>query len=146
MFQKGGNRDPAGTSAARITIAYAGPIGTDSAATNFRGIRVVVSPMPSPCQHSDHSQAVASGPRGPLWDGRREGGGAREYIIEADAYYWTKISDGHVPDGVYDEARHHFSEKELVDLTAAVIAINAWNRAAISFRATPPLKSVKLAA
>jgi hypothetical protein len=33
-----------------------------------------------------------------------------------------------------------------VDLTAAVISINAWNRAAISFRATPPLKSVKLAA
>jgi hypothetical protein len=26
----------------------------------------------------------------------------------------------------YDEARGHFSEKELVDLTAAVIAINAW--------------------
>ena len=58
----------------------------------------------------------------------------------------TKISDDHVPDEVYDEARHHFSEKELVDLTAAVIAINAWNRAAISFRATPPLKSVKVAA
>jgi alkylhydroperoxidase family enzyme len=47
---------------------------------------------------------------------------------------------------VYEEARRQFSEKELVDLTAAVIAINAWNRAAISFRAIPPLKSVKLAA
>ena len=58
----------------------------------------------------------------------------------------TKISDGHVPDEVYDEARHHFSEKELVDLTAAVIAINAWNRAAIAFRATPRLTSAKLAA
>jgi alkylhydroperoxidase family enzyme len=58
----------------------------------------------------------------------------------------TKISDHHVPDEVYDEARQHFSEKELVDLTAAVIAINAWNRAAIAFRPTPPLKSVKLAA
>ena len=58
----------------------------------------------------------------------------------------TKISDHHVPDEVYDEARHHFSEKELVDLTAAVIAINAWNRVAIAFRPTPPLKSVKLAA
>jgi alkylhydroperoxidase family enzyme len=47
---------------------------------------------------------------------------------------------------VYDNARKHFSEKELVDLTAAVIAINGWNRAAIAFRATPPLKTVKLAA
>jgi AhpD family alkylhydroperoxidase len=58
----------------------------------------------------------------------------------------TKISDGHVPDEVYDEARRHFSEKELVNLTAAVIAINAWNRAAIAFRATPQLTSVKIAA
>ena len=58
----------------------------------------------------------------------------------------TKISDRHVPDEVYEEARRNFSEKELVDLTAAVIAINAWNRAAIAFRATPPLTSVKIAA
>jgi AhpD family alkylhydroperoxidase len=58
----------------------------------------------------------------------------------------TKISDHHVPDAVYEEARNHFSEKELVDLTGAVIAINAWNRAAIAFRATPPLQSAKLAA
>ena len=71
---------------------------------------------------------------------------ARERAALAWTEAVTKISDGHVPDGVYYEARHHFSEKELVDLTAAVIAINAWNRAAISFRATPPLKSVKLAA
>jgi len=51
-----------------------------------------------------------------------------------------------VPDDVYEEARRHFSEKELVDLTAVVIAIDAWNRVAIAFRPTPPLKSVKLAA
>jgi len=36
--------------------------------------------------------------------------------------------------------------KELVDLTAAVVAINAWNRAAIAFRATPQVTSVKIAA
>ena len=47
----------------------------------------------------------------------------------------TKVSDGHVPDGVYAHARQHFAEKELVDLTLAVIAINGWNRLAISFRA-----------
>jgi AhpD family alkylhydroperoxidase len=71
---------------------------------------------------------------------------ARERAALAWTEAVTKISDGHVPDQVYDQARHQFSEKELVDLTAAVIAINAWNRAAIAFRATPPLKSVKLAA
>ena len=71
---------------------------------------------------------------------------ARERAALAWTEAVTKISDGHVSDEVYDEARQHFSDKELVDLTAAVIAINAWNRAAISFRATPPLKSEKLAA
>ena len=71
---------------------------------------------------------------------------ARERAALAWTEAVTKISDHHVPDEVYDEARHHFSEKELVDLTAAVIAINAWNRVAIAFRPTPPLKSVKLAA
>jgi alkylhydroperoxidase family enzyme len=71
---------------------------------------------------------------------------ARERAALAWTEAVTKISDSHVPDDVYDEARRHFSEKELVDLTAAVIAINAWNRAAIAFRATPRLTSVKIAA
>ncbi len=49
----------------------------------------------------------------------------------------TQISEGHVPDEIYDEVRKHFTEKELVDLTFAVVVINDWNRLAISFR-TPP--------
>ncbi len=36
---------------------------------------------------------------------------------------------------VYAEARRHFGEKELVDLTIAIIAINGWNRLAVPFRA-----------
>lgn len=71
---------------------------------------------------------------------------ARERAALAWTEAVTKISEHHVPDEVYDEARRQFSEKELVDLTAAVIAINAWNRVAIAFRATPPLTSVKIAA
>ncbi|MGH9437951.1 MAG: carboxymuconolactone decarboxylase family protein, partial [Terriglobia bacterium] len=51
---------------------------------------------------------------------------------------WTEAVTGvswrHVPDDVYQTARRHFSEKELVDLTMAVIAINGWNRLSISFR------------
>jgi alkylhydroperoxidase family enzyme len=46
----------------------------------------------------------------------------------------TLVSQTHVPDEVYEEARKYFSEKELVDLTMAVIAINSWNRMAISMR------------
>jgi AhpD family alkylhydroperoxidase len=45
----------------------------------------------------------------------------------------TLISQNHISDVLYDQTRAHFSEKELVDLTLAVIAINAWNRLAISF-------------
>jgi AhpD family alkylhydroperoxidase len=49
----------------------------------------------------------------------------------------TLVSQGHVPDAVYDQARQHFSEKELVDLTYLASTINAWNRIAISMRAVP---------
>jgi AhpD family alkylhydroperoxidase len=46
----------------------------------------------------------------------------------------TRIADTHVPDAVYEHARQHFSEQELLDLTLAVAAINSWNRLAISSR------------
>jgi len=45
----------------------------------------------------------------------------------------TRIADGEVSDEIYAEARTHFDEKGLVDLTLAVIAINGWNRMAIAF-------------
>src|SRR5579875_2123147 len=57
---------------------------------------------------------------------------------ERAALAWTEavtwVSWQHVPDNVYQDARRHFSEKELVDLTMAVVAINGWNRLSISFR------------
>lgn len=47
----------------------------------------------------------------------------------------TQIAATHdVPDAVYAEARAHFDEKALVDLTLAVIAINGWNRMNVAFR------------
>jgi AhpD family alkylhydroperoxidase len=46
----------------------------------------------------------------------------------------TLIGEGHAPDPVYAAAREQFSEKELADLTLAVVAINGWNRLAISLR------------
>jgi AhpD family alkylhydroperoxidase len=49
----------------------------------------------------------------------------------------TLITHGHVPDGVFERVRRQFSERELIDLTMAVVAINGWNRLAISFRAVP---------
>jgi AhpD family alkylhydroperoxidase len=49
----------------------------------------------------------------------------------------TRISETHVPDSVYKDARKHFTDAELVALTMAVITINGWNRLAIAFRLTP---------
>ena len=61
----------------------------------------------------------------------------RERVALAWTEAVTRVSDTHVPDEVYKLMRQHFSEKEAVDLTRAVIAINGWNRLAISLRAVP---------
>jgi AhpD family alkylhydroperoxidase len=52
----------------------------------------------------------------------------------------TDIADGHVPDEVYADVKNAFSEKELAYLTAAVVAINGWNRIAVAFRFLPDAK------
>ena len=49
----------------------------------------------------------------------------------------TRIADGHVPDDVYEVARQQFTDKELADLTLAVVTINGWNRLSIAFRTLP---------
>ena|SRR5688572_15326874 len=58
---------------------------------------------------------------------------------ERAALEWTEaltlISQNQVPDEIYDRVRKHFDEKDLVSLTMAAIAINSWNRLAITFRA-----------
>jgi alkylhydroperoxidase family enzyme len=46
----------------------------------------------------------------------------------------TKVARTRVPDEVYELARRHFGEKELVDLPLVVVATKSWNRMAISFR------------
>ena len=60
---------------------------------------------------------------------------------ERAALLWTEtltlIADNHVPDEVYEQVRQHFSEAEVINLTLAVVAINGWNRIAISFRSLP---------
>ncbi len=57
---------------------------------------------------------------------------------ERAALAWTEavtlVTDGHVPDDVYQQVRSQFSEEELVNLTVAVVTINGWNRLSIAFR------------
>jgi AhpD family alkylhydroperoxidase len=60
---------------------------------------------------------------------------------EEAALEWTEaltlIARDHVPDAVYAAVKPHFTDAELVNLTAAVIAINGWNRIAGTFRHAP---------
>lgn len=46
----------------------------------------------------------------------------------------TLISKNQVPDEIYNEAAKHLTEKELVAVIMAVVAINGWNRIAITTR------------
>ena len=60
---------------------------------------------------------------------------------ERAALAWTEavtaVTDGHVPDDVYETARRQFGEEELVNLTMAIVAINGANRMNIAFRTVP---------
>jgi AhpD family alkylhydroperoxidase len=60
---------------------------------------------------------------------------------ERAALAWTEavtlIASDRVPDAVYDEARAHFDERALGDLTLAIATINAWNRLSIAARLVP---------
>jgi AhpD family alkylhydroperoxidase len=60
---------------------------------------------------------------------------------ERAALAWTEavtlIAENDVPDELYEQVRQQFSEQELVNLTLAIVAINGWNRLAISFRVVP---------
>lgn len=60
---------------------------------------------------------------------------------ERAALAWTEavtcIAPETVDDELYTQARGQFTERELVFLTLAIVAINGWNRLNIAFR-TPP--------
>ncbi|TVL90138.1 carboxymuconolactone decarboxylase family protein [Streptomyces sp. SAJ15] len=79
---------------------------------------------------------------------------ARIYLLnaweEAPGYYTEKeqaalalteavtvLTDGFVPDEVFQRAAEHFDEKELSQLISLIIAINSWNRIAVTCRSVP---------
>jgi AhpD family alkylhydroperoxidase len=45
----------------------------------------------------------------------------------------TQLGPGGVSEDLYEATRQQFEERELTDLTMAIIAINGWNRLAIAF-------------
>jgi AhpD family alkylhydroperoxidase len=60
---------------------------------------------------------------------------------ERAALEWTEavtlVAQTRVPDEVWNRVKPHFSEAELTDLTLLIVAINGWNRFAVSFRKMP---------
>ena len=61
----------------------------------------------------------------------------RERAALAWAEAVTRVTDGQVPDEVFEQAHQHFKDEELADLTLGVVAINGWNRLNIACRNTP---------
>lgn len=64
---------------------------------------------------------------------------ARERAALAWCEALTTMAQGHVADAVYDEVCAHFTRTDVLHLTAAIGAINAWNRLAGGLRFTPPV-------
>ena len=79
---------------------------------------------------SERLDAIATWRESPFFSDRE-----RAALAWAEAL--TDLHDGHVADSVYDEVRRQFSEKELLALTMATVAINSWNRITVAFRWDP---------
>jgi AhpD family alkylhydroperoxidase len=60
---------------------------------------------------------------------------------ERAALAWTEavtlVAESRVPDAIYEEVRRQFNDDELLALTMAVVAINAWNRLNVALRTVP---------
>ncbi|MFI5505908.1 carboxymuconolactone decarboxylase family protein [Mycobacterium sp. NPDC051804] len=52
----------------------------------------------------------------------------------------TELGDGHVPDDVYQRAAEVFSDRELGQVIAMAVTINAWNRINVAVRIQPPTR------
>lgn len=62
---------------------------------------------------------------------------AREQAALAWTEALTQVATTHAPDADYELVKANFSDKEQVDLTLAIVTINAWNRFGVGFRKMP---------
>ncbi|MER5259906.1 MULTISPECIES: carboxymuconolactone decarboxylase family protein [unclassified Streptomyces] len=63
--------------------------------------------------------------------------GERERAALALTEAVTVLTDGFVPDEVYEAAAKHFDEAELAHLIGVITVINSWNRVMVSRRIEP---------
>ena len=98
------------------------------------------------CQHMHTAEARKDGERQerldvlPAW---REMPcfSPRERAALAWSEALTQVAQGGVSDVLYADTLAHFSTAELVNLTAAVVTINSWNRIAVGFGFIPELSA-----
>jgi len=97
------------------------------------------------CQHMHANEARKDGEKQsrldvlPAW---------KEVPIFSDreraALAWTEkltlLANHEIHDEDFTVVREQFSEEEIVNLTAAIVAINAWNRIAVGFHFIPNIK------
>lgn len=94
------------------------------------------------CQHMHANEARKDGEEQhrldvlPAWH-EVEIFSARECAALAWTEKLTRIADQGVSDASYTQIAEHFSEKEIVNLTAVIVAINAWNRIAVGLHFAP---------
>ncbi|MFG2819337.1 carboxymuconolactone decarboxylase family protein [Kitasatospora sp. NPDC048365] len=66
---------------------------------------------------------------------------ARERAALALTESVTLLATHHVPDEVYDAAAKEFDQGELAHLIGMIVAINSWNRIAVTSRLSPAPKT-----
>ncbi|MCD7443937.1 carboxymuconolactone decarboxylase family protein [Streptomyces lincolnensis] len=71
------------------------------------------------------------------WDESRHFYTAKELAALELTEAVTVLTDGFVPDEVYENAAKHFDEAELSAVIAAIAVINAWNRFGVTCRMAP---------
>lgn len=65
---------------------------------------------------------------------------ARERAALALTEAITDLGEGHVSDDVYEAAAAVFTERELAQVIAMAVTINAWNRINVTVRVQPPTR------
>ncbi|MFF7283284.1 carboxymuconolactone decarboxylase family protein [Streptomyces griseorubiginosus] len=68
----------------------------------------------------------------PVWREARHFFTEREQAALALTEAVTLVADGGVPEEVYAQAAGHFDEQELAHVLSLILAINTWNRVALS--------------
>ncbi|MET8635660.1 carboxymuconolactone decarboxylase family protein [Streptomyces sp. NPDC004680] len=71
------------------------------------------------------------------WEEAGEAFDERERAALALTEAVTVLTDGFVPDGVYEQAAEHFDEVRIAHLIALITTINGWNRLMVGRRIPP---------